>query len=201
MTIKKIVTLLLLAALTAPVGDTGPALADQMETDMNVARVELVAQPMIYVTATARMTEIPEYMGRAFGTLGQFFGASGVAPLGPPMAVYHDWSGDRTVIDVGFPVSKADAQKASGDVLAGMTPGGHALKVVHIGAYDDFPATYAAIFAAMKDADIPDSSRMWEVYLTEPGTTPATELVTEIYVQVSAEDAAKFAPSSRPQAR
>jgi effector-binding domain-containing protein len=159
---------------------------------MNITSVELTAQPMVYVTATASMAEIPAVMGTAFTTLGQFLGTSGVMALGPPLAVYHDWSGDRTAVDVGFPVSADDVRKASGQVLAGMTPDGPALKVVHVGPYDDFPQTYAAIGAAMKDAGIPDSTRMWEVYLGEPGVTPDAELITEIYMQVSPADAAKF---------
>ncbi len=159
---------------------------------MEITSVELDAQPMIYVTATTSMAEMPAFMATAFATLGQFLGSYGVKALGPPLAIYHDWSGDKTAVDLGFPVSANDAKKAVGTVLAGMTPGGHALKVVHIGPYDDFPATYAAIGAAMTAAGIPVSTRMWEIYLGDPGVTPATELVTEIYAQVSVEDAAKF---------
>ncbi|HTN62187.1 MAG TPA: GyrI-like domain-containing protein, partial [Devosia sp.] len=137
-------------------------------------------------------TQMPAAMGTAFATLGQFFKTSGVAPHGPPLAVYHGWSDGKTAIDIGFPVTGADAQKASGSIRSGMTPSGFALKVVHIGPYIDFPATYEAIGAAMKTAHIPDSTRMWEVYLAQPGVTPDAELVTETYMQVSATDAAKF---------
>lgn len=192
MIFKRILPVLLLAIFASPVGETIAASTQTLEADMKITSVQLVAQPMVYVTTTTSMADIPVFMGTAFATLGQFLGTSGVTALGPPMAVYRDWSGEKTAIDVCFPVSSADAQKASGEVLAGMTPGGHALKVVHLGSYDDFPATYAAIAAAMKAAGIPDSSRMWEVYLNEPGATPAAELITEIYLQVAAEDAAKF---------
>ncbi len=190
---KGILPLLFLGMVSA--APLGAAIADstqKLETAVKITSVKLVAQPMLYVTANASMAEIPAFMGTAFATLGQFLGTSGVKALGPPLAVYHDWSGDKTAVDLGFPVSADDARKASGTVLAGMTPGGHALKVVHVGPYDDFPAIYAAIGAAMKDAAIPDSPRMWEVYLNEPGVTPDAQLITEIYAQVSAEDAAKF---------
>lgn len=162
---------------------------------MHITGTELTAQPMLYVTATAAMAEIPAVMGASFATLGQFFGTSGIVPVGPPLAVYHDWSADKTAVDVGFPVSAADAEKAAGTILGGTTPSGPALKTAHMGPYDDFPATYAAIGAALKAAGIPDSTRMWEVYINEPGTTPDSELVTEIYMTVSASDAAKFPAS------
>lgn len=192
MRFNKVLPLMLLGLLALPVGGSTAASAQTLDTGVKITSVQLSAQPMVYVTATISMAEIPAFMGAAFTTLDQFFSTSGVAALGPPMAVYHDWSGDKTAVDVGFPVSSADAAKAGDGVLAGMTPNGYALKVVHIGPYEEFPAIYAAIGAAMKEAGIPDSPRMWEVYLSEPGVTPAAELVTEIYSQVAAEDAAKF---------
>ena len=192
MLVRKLLPVLLSAVLAASAGTAAAASLQTLEAEMTIIGVEVEARPMVYVTGTATMSAIPSVTETAFSRLGQFLGTSGVVALGPPMVVYHDWSADSTAVDVGVPVSAADAQKAGGDVLAGMTPGGHALKVVHTGPYDDFPATYAAIDAAMKDAGIPDSARMWEVYLNEPGTTAPADLVTEIYVAVSAADAARF---------
>jgi len=93
---------------------------------------------------------------------------------------------------VGFPVSAADAAKATGNILAGSTPGGYAVKAIHKGPYEGLAATYAAVEAQMASAGIAQGPVSWEVYLNEPGTTPAAELVTEIYMQISAEDAAKL---------
>ena len=192
MRFNKVLPLLLLAVLALPVGGSTTASAQAPATGVKITSVQLSGQPMVYVTAKIPMAEVPVFVGTAFTTLDQFLNTSGVVPLGPPMAIYHDWSGGKTAVDVGFPVSSADAAKASGGVLAGMTPSGHALKVVHIGPYDELAAIYATIGMATKQAGIPDSERMWEVYLSEPGVTPAEELVTEIYSQVAAEGAAKF---------
>ena len=90
MSAGRLLSALLFAAIAVPLGITvaaeaTPAVpASQSETEMNITSVELVAQPMIYVTATASMAEIPAVMGTAFATLGQFLGTSGVAALGPP---------------------------------------------------------------------------------------------------------------------
>lgn len=159
---------------------------------MRITGTTTTARPMLFVTATASMAGISTLMGASFATLGQFFAVNGITPVGPPLALYHDWSEATTGVDVGFPVSTADAEKAAGAVLRGTTPAGPALKVVHVGPYDDFPATYSALGAAMKKANVPDSTRMWEVYQGEPGVTPDADLVTEIFASVSADDAAKF---------
>lgn len=159
---------------------------------MYIRATNVTEQPMLFVAATASMTEIRTVMQRSFATLGQFFAKHGIKPLGPPLAIYHDWSTNQTAVDIGFPVSAPDAAKAAGTVLQGTTPSGPALKVVYTGAYDDLPSTYAALDAAMKQAHIPASARMWEVYKGDPAVTPEAELVTEIYTSVSAADAAKF---------
>lgn len=159
---------------------------------MKITSMNLSAQPMLYVTQTVSMAEIPAVMNTAFAKLGQFLQTSGVKPAGPPLAVYHDWSGDQTEVDIGFPVAAADAHKANDNILAGMTPDGFALKFVHIGPYDDFRATYDALGAEMRKAGIAQTTRMWEIYISQPGVTPDAELVTEIYMQVTAADAAKY---------
>jgi effector-binding domain-containing protein len=198
MTIVRILPLLLLMGMAMPMELACAAGVDRNDhatsstTEMHITSVELTARPMLYVSETTPMTEMPALMNTAFATLGQFLKSAGVTPIGPPMAVFHAWSGDSTAVDIGFPVTAADARKASGSVLGGMSPGGFALKVVHVGPYVDFPATYAAIQTAMRDAGIADSTRMWEVYLGQPGITPDAELVTEIYMQVTSAEAAKF---------
>lgn len=192
MLVKTTLSLLLIGMVWA--APLGMAVAETVATSaaIKIVRVELVSQPMVYVTANVSMSEIPAFMDAGFASLGQFLGTTGVTALGPPMALYHDWSGDKTAVDLGFPVSVDDAKKATGAVLGGMTPGGHALKLTHVGPYAAVPAAYAALDTAMKDAAIPVSSLMWEVYLNEPGVTPEAELITEIYTAVSAADAAKF---------
>jgi effector-binding domain-containing protein len=162
---------------------------------MELTHARGVARPMLYVTkrCSLDMTEIGKEMTAAFATLGQFLAATQVRPLGPPLTVYHDWTDKQTMIDVGFPVAEADLAKANGTVLAGRTPEGDAIKTVHHGAYVKLADTYAALEDEMRKADITMGTRSWEVYLSDPETTPQDDLVTEIYMQVSAADATKLA--------
>ncbi|MHB1102866.1 MAG: GyrI-like domain-containing protein [Devosia sp.] len=161
---------------------------------MPLTHVEFIPQPMIYFSARASMEpeQIGQLMTSTFETLGTFMGEAMVTPLGPPLVVYRDWADGMMTVEIGFPVSDADAAKANGDINAGQTPGGHALKAIHRGSYDRLHDTYAAIEAEMKEASMQQSTLMWEIYFGEPGKTPDADLVTEIYVQISAEDAAKL---------
>jgi effector-binding domain-containing protein len=172
---------------------TGTPLALQ-EGTMQLTAVELTPQPMIYVSTRSSMEPqaIQQVVGGAFEALGKFLGEAQVIPLGPPLAIYSNWSEGQITTHVGFPVSAADAAKATGSILAGSTPGGHALKAVHKGSYEGMAATYAAIEAQMASTGIAQGTVSWEVYVGDPETTAAAELITEIYMQISAEDAAKL---------
>ena len=161
---------------------------------MTLNHVETTSRPMIQYTARASMDpkELDAVMTSAFQALGRFMAENQVAPLGPPVAVYSDWSEGDMKVEVGFPVSSADAAKAKGEVVAGSTPGGHAVKVLHRGAYDSLRETYAAIESEMDKAGLPQSGLAWEVYIGEPGVTPDADLVTEIYMQIAPEDVNKL---------
>lgn len=153
---------------------------------MQSETVQTHAQPMVYVRFNATMdsNEIGSKMGEAFQTLGQFIGTNGISPTGPALAVYHDYTNDSMTVDVGFPVEAAALGKATGDVKAGETPSGKAMKFMHMGAYDKLRDTYGAIEQHFKDEGIPMSPVCWEVYLNDPDATPEEGLLTEIFMKV-----------------
>lgn len=148
--------------------------------------VEAHAQPMLHVTRAAGMApdEIATIMQEAFAAIGGFIARTGVAPAGPPLTVYRDWdaAAGKMQIDVGFPVAAADTAKAEGEVKAGATPSGKALKAIHRGPYKTLRQTYAALTEHIKQAGMPMPEVAWEVYVTDPETVPEDELVTEIYM-------------------
>ena len=155
--------------------------------------VDAVARPMIYVTTRSSMLprEIGAVMERSFAILGSFMVEAGIVPLAPPLAIYRDWQGQKITIDVGFPVTPADAAKARGEVLSGKTPAGPAIKTVHRGSYDKLKDTYVQLEKAMQAEGYRGGDMSWEVYYGEPGKTPEQDLFTEIYMQLAEPDAVR----------
>ncbi len=151
---------------------------------MKTETVHVQSQPMIYVRYETSMdsNEIGRLMGEAFQKLGQFIGEQSIAVAGPPLGIYHDYSDKSMTMDVGFPVAAADLAKATGAIKAGKTPSGNAIKVVHRGSYDRLRDTYGEIEAQFKEEGRPMSPMAWEVYVTDPDSTPVEELITEIYM-------------------
>ena len=146
--------------------------------------IDAVAQPMIYVSSRSSMQpdEIRRTMEKSFALLGRFLQEQTVMPLAPPLAVYRDWDGRMVTIDVGFPVSETDASKAKGEIKAGRTPAGPAIKTVHRGSYAGLRTTYALLDEAMKAKGFRPAKVSWEIYFGEPGKTPDEDLITEIYM-------------------
>jgi effector-binding domain-containing protein len=154
---------------------------------MKVETVELHPRPMLYLTRRSGMdpAAIGQAMAEMFAAMGKFIGERNPPVAGPPLAIYRDHAADGVTIDLGFPVAEAGAALQGGEVKAGSTPGGKALKVVHRGPYDQLRATYGELEAHMAMKGILMPSRSWEVYLNEPGAVPDADLLTEIYMPLS----------------
>ena len=155
---------------------------------MLIETIEAETRPMLYVTRTSGMEPraIADAMAGAFAAMGAFLQASGVKPAGPPLALYHDRNiaAGTIRVDVGVPVTACCTTKAKGEVHAGQTPSGKALKAIHHGAYGTMPRCYDCIAAHMEKFGLGVPATSWEVYLNDPRTTPEADLLTEIYVPV-----------------
>ena len=128
-----------------------------------------------------------EAVGAALhGTLPDIFShlqASGVAMVGAPFARYHQASAaadgeERFDLEAGIPVGGSFAETDT--IKARELPGGEAIAVVHVGAYDRLPEAVAAL-AAWRDANGRDAAgAYWEIYVDDPSTTPVDRLQTRI---------------------
>lgn len=155
---------------------------------MKTETVDLTPQPMIYVTRRTQMAPgaIQKAMGEAFQALGAFIGAKQVPVVGPPLALYRDYEPDGSFhCDVGFPVAEAGLALAEGEVKAGRTPAGRAIKAIHQGPYDTLRDSWTELEAELKKAGTPMPPIAWEVYISDPDKTPPADLKTELYLPVS----------------
>ncbi len=149
--------------------------------------VEVQAQPFLFIhrTSSAAPQAIGAVMGEAFGVLGPFMESKQIQSIGAPLAVYHSYSEEETVFDVGVPVTPRDLDWAEGEIQAGETPSGRALKAIHKGAYSGLKSTYAAIMRHMEAESLKVIGVWWEVYMNDPDKTPEEELLTEIYLAIA----------------
>lgn len=154
---------------------------------MTLVRTEAVPHPMVYVEMTSSVD--PKVMSAAIRTaiekLQSFFGQTAIIPIGVPLTVYKGGSTDYVTMDIGFPVDALALQRASGEVLAGQTPAGPAVKVKHKGSYSSLHETYRQAESDMRAKGWKPGELRWEVYHKGPGMVEEAEFETDVFIQLA----------------
>jgi len=150
---------------------------------LDVKEVTLAEQPAIAMRATLPMAQLPEFFGRAFGTLMEFAGEHGAGFAGPPFAQYYSVEPDSVDVEAAFPLT--NAVEGEGEVHALMLPAGEAAEVLFRGPYGAMEAAYGELFAWIAQHGKQPAGPCREVYLNEPGTVPESELETLIIQPVA----------------
>ena len=97
-----------------------------------------------------------------------------------PMAITRSWDARDYEFDAAIPVLTTDVE-LSGNVRAGKSPSGRAVRVVHRGPYDRMSPSYEKLSAYMAVHGLKEGRVSWEHYISDPGQTPADEIITHIY--------------------
>jgi effector-binding domain-containing protein len=138
-----------------------------------MAEMELVTldeQPTAVIKAQIATNEMVAFFDRAFGAVLDALSARGVAPVGAPFALYHGMPTDVVDLEAGFPV--AATFEATGDVVAGLLPGGRAVQAIHRGSYESLPETYTEVRQRLSEEGLEPGPVAWECYLTDPREHP-----------------------------
>ncbi len=133
---------------------------------------EVAPQHTAVVREQVATDGLPAFFSRAFGAVSAALEARGVAPAGPPFALYHGTPAAAADVEAGFPVTAPF--DPVGDVRAGTLPGGEVVEAVHVGPYEALPETYDRIMRWIADRGRRPADTMWECYLTGPDAEPST---------------------------
>jgi effector-binding domain-containing protein len=139
---------------------------------MDMTIVELQEQPTAVIREQVAMTALPEFFGRAFAAVSAAIEAQSVQPAGPPFALYRGMPTETVDVEAGFPVPTTIA--AADGVRAGSLPACRAVQAMHVGSYDTLGTTYEAVKQRMREGGLEASDDMWEYYLSDQSTDPAT---------------------------
>ena len=141
-------------------------------------------------TSTADSSAISAAVGTAFQKIQAFQQANGITAGGPPRVVYTEWSPTGVHFTAAIPIAAAPPNVMySADVSIATLPETQALRFLHRGPYRDIRTTYGRIEAWLRarggiktPSDWARYSPMWEEYMSDPATTPESELLTRIYL-------------------
>lgn len=140
---------------------------------MKAERVELEPRSLLGVRETIKMSEMSEmsdFMGRAFGTAAAELGKQGAFPAGPAISMYHGMPTDTVDVTAGFPAPRPITPTPG--VVVETLPGGPAIEAIHTGPYDTLTQTYGELNAWLAEQKLDLATDMWEEYLVGPDTEP-----------------------------
>ena len=142
---------------------------------IEIETVELPDQPALCVRFETSMDKLKDDIGRTYGLIFGRIGASGVAPAGPPMALYFDMEMNPESFEMESCVPVAGEAAGEGEVTFRVLPGGKFLSLMHRGPYETLEATYEALFAYMKENGLELAGPSRELYLTDPSQVEVPE--------------------------
>lgn len=156
------------------------------ETDfagLEASVVEVEAMDILFIASNASEGEIEQRLANAFQEISAFMNEQGIEMAAQPMAITRGWDGQGFRFEAAIPVERADVE-VSGRVALGQSPSGRAVRVVHRGPYETMPAVYERLAAFMAVHGLREGRVSWEHYISNPGETPADEVITHIYFLV-----------------
>jgi effector-binding domain-containing protein len=147
---------------------------------MDYVITEKQLDPQLALThrAPVTMATIGDGIGAAFGVLMEHAGTTGAQFAGPPFVLYPDVCDGEFEVTVCMPVAPGAA--GGGPVALEEVPGATVASTVHVGPYSEIGKAYTALQKWMTDAGRRPAGMVREVYLSDPASVPAEELLTEI---------------------
>jgi effector-binding domain-containing protein len=140
--------------------------------------------PTISVRFHAPVRELPQRFAQIFAVLERYMAENGVAPAGPPFAIYHGFGTAELDVEAGFPTPRSLPPR--GDIRAAPLPEGMIATCVYTGPYRAAGAAYSALSSWMHGKGLTAAGPFFESYLNDPEVTPESELRTRIAVPVEA---------------
>lgn len=149
--------------------------------DVEILDVEPVE--ILYIETGSRQDpgDIANALSGAYQQIMGYINGHGLRTAAQPMAITRAWDENGYAFDAAIPVELRDDIEPEGQVKAGLSPSGRAVRVVHHGPYDQMMPTYEKLAAYMAAHGLNEGSVSWEQYISDPGITPDDELITHIY--------------------
>jgi len=140
--------------------------------------VERAAQPTLAVRTRTPIERLAQVVGQAYGEVWQYASQMGLQPSGAPYVAYYNMDMKDLDIEIGFPYERELPGK--GNVAAGEIPGGKAATCLHVGPYPELGKAYEALHSWMAANGHAPTGVAYEIYLSDPQTTPPAELQTQL---------------------
>jgi effector-binding domain-containing protein len=144
----------------------------------------LAAKPIVYLKGTGNWDSAYETITGAFKKLKTYVDKEGLKTDGPSMTIFTATDDTGFQFEAAVPVAEPPKNPPHGEIAAGKSPEGHALKFVHRGSYDGLDNTYEAITNYLDEKRLEAKDLFIEQYVTDPLSTSEDNLVINVFVPI-----------------
>ena len=162
----------------APTPDAGQS------GDVFGENTSLKAQTIVYVKGSGTWDKAFETITGAFKKLKIYVDKEGLKSDGPSMMIFTATDDTGFQFEAAVPVAEPPKNPPHGEIAAGKSPEGHALKFVHRGSYDGLDNTYEAITNFLDEKRLEVRDMFIEQYVTDPLSTSEDNLVINVFVPI-----------------
>ena len=113
--------------------------------------------------------DLAKTLGEVLPAVWRFAQQHGVAFAGQPFTRYLSVGLGRVAIEAGLPITSAAT--GAGEIVASELPGGAVAVATHVGPYERLAETHAEVQRWLDEHSL-EAGAPWEVYVTDPATTP-----------------------------
>ncbi|TCD48012.1 GyrI-like domain-containing protein [Chlorobium sp. N1] len=140
----------------------------------------LTPTPSLFIASRTAHSAIGELFNEGFPSILALLSRQGLAPLGPPYAIYGDIGPDELDVEFGFPVPPE--AEGEGRIERGETPSGPSVSCLHTGPYVKVEPAYSALLTWIAENGRAATGRAMEIYIDNPSETPPEQLRTRVHL-------------------
>ena len=151
-------------------------------SDIDIEILDVKPVDILYIQSGSSQypADIADVLASAYREITAFMNENDIAIAAQPMTITHAGGKSGYAFDAAIPVVMRDVE-LTGNVRAGTTPAGQAVRVTHRGPYDQMIPTYEKLSAYMSAHGLRQGAVSWEQYISDPGQTASADLITHIY--------------------
>ena len=156
---------------------------------VEISRVDVAASNILFVTAQSSQesADVARSMAAAYAEISAFMNRAGIGVAGPPMAITRAWEEGVYQFDAAIPVVTFPAE-LTGNIQAGQSPAGPAVRAIHHGPYDQMMPTYEKLAAYMSAHGLSQGTVSWEHYISDPANLERQDMITHVYIMLAPGD-------------
>lgn len=135
-------------------------------------------QPVLSVKTTTSVGNLPNLVGKVYGSVVNYIMESGQEPLGPAFIGYFNMDMENLIVEIGFPVE--NEIKGKGDIQLSYIPAGKKATGFHKGSYNEIGPLYDKLTKWISQKGYEPTGVVYEYYYNSPEAIPESELLTKV---------------------